>query len=385
MKTCWSIISTIVLAVLVILLIAFGGVRLFGLTPYMVTSGSMEPEYPVGSLIYVKEVPPEQIDVGDVITFRLTDGQTVATHQVYEADRAQEEFRTQGINNRDSEENILHDAEPVKYTSVLGCPVTVIPYLGYYIDGTDAFTVPEEAEDGEIIQELEETFTYLSGDGAQAPSENDEAPGLYEIGQISLMCDDILSLGTDIEDRVEQMTGRAEEFLTARGNSLEQRQYEFKYLDLINEHDGNAWVSSSEGVDVYYPYPEGTSFETADDIVFTILHFKDLHREYGFESGETIEQLINDCEVEAVPAEATEQGLKFHVPESGFSPFAVTWQPKNLHTGPVDDGSGDGAEETVAETGDQTNIFPWAVAVLLALAVLGAGGYIRWSYKTRHK
>ena len=131
MKTCWSIISTIVLAVLVILLIAFGGVRLFGLTPYMVTSGSMEPEYPVGSLIYVKEVPPEQIDVGDVITFRLTDGQTVATHQVYEADRAQEEFRTQGINNRDSEGNILHDAEPVKYTSVLGCPVTVIPYLGY--------------------------------------------------------------------------------------------------------------------------------------------------------------------------------------------------------------------------------------------------------------
>ena len=259
--------------------------------------------------------------------------------------------------------------------------------LTFYIDGTDAFTVPEEAEDGEIIQELEETFTYLSGDGAQAPSEDDEAPGLYEIGieedgrltakvgedeysvvyepgtltvryvtdpagvlegsadiatpvsvdaasaakngengsaaaadvpadkafgvvsadttfktngktdiaglteddevgQISLMCDDILSLGTDIEDRVEQMTGRAEEFLTARGNSLEQRQYEFKYLDLINEHDGNAWVSSSEGVDVYYPYPEGTSYETAGDTVFTILHFKDLHREYGFESGE---------------------------------------------------------------------------------------------------
>ena len=486
MKTCWSIISTIVLAVLVILLIAFGGVRLFGLTPYMVTSGSMEPEYPVGSLIYVKEVPPEQIDVGDVITFRLTDGQTVATHQVYEADRAQEEFRTQGINNRDSEGNILHDAEPVKYTSVLGCPVTVIPYLGYYIDGTDAFTVPEEAEDGEIIQELEETFTYLSGDGAQAPSENDEAPGLYEIGieeegrltakvggdeysvvyepgtltvryvtdpegvlagsediatpvtvdaasaartgenesgsaadvpadkafgvvsadttfrtngktdiaglteedetgQIALMCDDILSLGTDIENRVEQMTGRAEEFLTARGNSLEQRQYEYKYLDLINEHDGNAWVSSSEGVDVYYPYPKVTSFETADDTVFTILHFKDLHREYGFDSGETIEQLINDCEGEAVPTEATEQGLKFHVPESGSSPFAVTWQPKDLHTGPVDDGSGDGAEETVAETGDQTNFFPWAVAVLLALAVPGAGGYIRWSYKRKRK
>ena len=41
--------------------------------------------------------------------------------------------------------------------------------LTFYIDGAEAFTVPEEAEDGEIIQELEETFTYLSGDGAQAP------------------------------------------------------------------------------------------------------------------------------------------------------------------------------------------------------------------------
>ena len=224
-----------------------------------------------------------------------------------------------------------------------------------------------------------------------------------ETGQIALMCHHILSLGTDIENRVEQMTGRAEEFLTARGNSLEQRQYEYKYLDLINEHDGNAWVSSSEGVDVYYPYPEGTSYETAGDTVFTILHFKDLHREYGFESGETIEQLINDCEVEAVPVEVTEQGLKFHVPESGFSPFAVTWQPKDLHTGPVDDGSGDGsvddglgggsgaggdgadAEEAVAETGDQTNVFTWTVSGLLALAVLGAGGYIRRSYKRRDR
>ena len=33
-------------------------------------------------------------------------------------------------------------------------------------------------------------------------------------GQISLMCDDILSLGTDLENRVDQMTDRAEEFLT---------------------------------------------------------------------------------------------------------------------------------------------------------------------------
>lgn len=131
MRKCWSILSTLLLILLILLLIAFGGVRLAGLTPFVVTSGSMEPEYPVGSLVYVKDRPAREIKEGDVITFYLEDGQTVATHQVYEVDAEREEFRTQGINNKDSEGNILHDAAPVKYSSLIGCPVMTIPYLGY--------------------------------------------------------------------------------------------------------------------------------------------------------------------------------------------------------------------------------------------------------------
>ena len=131
MKRCWNVVSTVILIMLLVLLAAFSGVRFFGLTPYMVTSGSMEPEYPVGALIYVKEVSPEDIDPGDVITFYLDGGQIVATHQVYEVDREQELLYTQGINNRDSEGNILHDADPVEYASVIGSPAAVIPYLGY--------------------------------------------------------------------------------------------------------------------------------------------------------------------------------------------------------------------------------------------------------------
>lgn len=131
MRRCWSILSTLLLILLILLLIAFGGVRLAGLTPFVVTSGSMEPEYPVGSLVYVKDKSAKEIKEGDVITFYLEDGQTVATHQVYEVDAGREEFRTQGINNRDSEGNILHDAAPVKYDSLIGCPVMVIPHLGY--------------------------------------------------------------------------------------------------------------------------------------------------------------------------------------------------------------------------------------------------------------
>lgn len=131
MKRAWNIFSNFFLAILLFLVIAFGGVRFLGLSPYMVASGSMEPDYPVGSLIYVEDITPEDIQEGDVITFYKGNGRTVATHQVYEVDRERKELYTQGINNRDSSGNILHDSEPVRYSSVIGCPVIEIPYLGY--------------------------------------------------------------------------------------------------------------------------------------------------------------------------------------------------------------------------------------------------------------
>lgn len=113
-----------------ILVAAFVGPKFVGIEPYIVTSGSMEPLYPVGSMIYVESVNPEEIAVGDSITFYMEGSQTVATHQVYEVDRQNEQFRTLGINNHDSEGNILHDAFPVDYDSLIGKPVFCIPHLG---------------------------------------------------------------------------------------------------------------------------------------------------------------------------------------------------------------------------------------------------------------
>ena len=58
---------------------------------------------------------------------------TIATHQVYEIDRQNQEFKTQGINNKDEKGSIIHDAEPVKFSSLIGKPVFCIPYLGYIV------------------------------------------------------------------------------------------------------------------------------------------------------------------------------------------------------------------------------------------------------------
>lgn len=96
-----SIVTGVVLVMAALMLVAFAGVRLFGLTPYAVLSGSMEPEYPTGSLIYVRDVDPADVAVGDAITFELESGALV-THEVYEIDSDARAFRTQGIANIDA-------------------------------------------------------------------------------------------------------------------------------------------------------------------------------------------------------------------------------------------------------------------------------------------
>ena len=54
-KIIWNTITSILVAAAVILAILMVGARLVGLQVFTVLSGSMEPTYHVGSLIYVKD------------------------------------------------------------------------------------------------------------------------------------------------------------------------------------------------------------------------------------------------------------------------------------------------------------------------------------------
>ena len=82
-KQACNIGTTILVIAVVIFVILLAGVRLAGIKPYAVLSGSMEPEYPVSSLIYVKNVDTNKLKVGDDITFML-DEDTLATHRIIE-------------------------------------------------------------------------------------------------------------------------------------------------------------------------------------------------------------------------------------------------------------------------------------------------------------
>ena len=120
-----NVISNVLVVLVVILALLLVGVRLVGLRPMCVLSGSMEPTYHTGSLIYVKPCAPEDVQVGDAITFVLNEDLDVVTHRVISIDAENEHFYTQG------DANDAPDGAPVYFKNLIGRPVFTIPYLGY--------------------------------------------------------------------------------------------------------------------------------------------------------------------------------------------------------------------------------------------------------------
>lgn len=132
LKKLWDIFTTVLTVAFVLLAVALVGVRLFGLQVFSVLSGSMEPEYHVGSLIYVKEVDYTQLKSGDVISYMLSED-TVSTHRIVEVVPDQDDstvlrYQTKGDANEAADGTLVH------YKNVIGTPVFTIPYLGYVVD-----------------------------------------------------------------------------------------------------------------------------------------------------------------------------------------------------------------------------------------------------------
>ena len=76
-----KVISNVLVIVVVILAILLHGLQFVGLKPYSVLSGSMQSVYPTGSLLYIKDVNPETLEIGDVITYKMAGG-TLCTHRI---------------------------------------------------------------------------------------------------------------------------------------------------------------------------------------------------------------------------------------------------------------------------------------------------------------
>ena len=104
-KTIWNIVTWTIVVLAVVIAILLAGVRLVGIDPYTVLSGSMEPEYHVGSIIYVVDVDPHELKKGDPVTYMLSDS-VVVTHRIEEIVPAVDEMGAPIINDRTGKQAI---------------------------------------------------------------------------------------------------------------------------------------------------------------------------------------------------------------------------------------------------------------------------------------
>ena len=128
-KKVWNGMTTVLVLMVAILAVLLVGTRFIGLMPFTVLSGSMEPVYSAGDLIYVKEVDPFELEEGTIITFMLSED-TIATHRIVEVvpdaeDETVIRFKTKGDANESEDGGLVH------YKNVIGTPIFSVPKLGY--------------------------------------------------------------------------------------------------------------------------------------------------------------------------------------------------------------------------------------------------------------
>ena len=118
-------IFDVLLTFIIIVGVIFLGLYIFGFTPYVVLSGSMEPTIQTGSLCFInKNASYKGIKNKDIIAFKLKNG-TLVTHRV--VDITNKGFVTKGDNNNKNDNGI------VKTDNYIGKNVFWIPKIGYIV------------------------------------------------------------------------------------------------------------------------------------------------------------------------------------------------------------------------------------------------------------
>lgn len=104
--------------------IVFGFIfPLFGYKPYVVLSGSMEPQIQTGSIVMIDENDTD-VEINDIIAYQL-DNEMAVTHRVI--DKQDGNFITKG------DANEVEDLNPVSEQQVIGTYMFSVPKVGYVV------------------------------------------------------------------------------------------------------------------------------------------------------------------------------------------------------------------------------------------------------------
>lgn len=141
-----QMVAWVVIIVAVLVIVAAVALpRLVGGGAYTILTGSMRPGMPPGSLVVTRPVQPQDLHIGDVITFQLRSGQPeVATHRIAgigTTTTGERVFTTRG------DANDADDVKPVRAVQVRGKRWYALPYVGYL----NSFLTGEQRAVGRIV------------------------------------------------------------------------------------------------------------------------------------------------------------------------------------------------------------------------------------------
>lgn len=117
----------VVCAALLLCVCAIGIPRIFGIQEFNVLTGSMTPAYPVGTLVFAVPTEPEDIQVGDAVSYIMNEQLDVITHRVVENNAEDQTITTRG------DANNSNDA-PCAYANIIGVVKFSVPGVGGAID-----------------------------------------------------------------------------------------------------------------------------------------------------------------------------------------------------------------------------------------------------------
>ena len=116
-------IQAMLLVMTVTLIMGLGFlIVILDINPYVIISGSMEPELPVGSVCLV-DCQHKEPEVGDIISYKAQD--TIITHRVIE--------KTDGGYITKGDSNSVADPGIVKSKQIFGTCIYSVPKIGYAV------------------------------------------------------------------------------------------------------------------------------------------------------------------------------------------------------------------------------------------------------------
>lgn len=112
----WIITAAVIAAMIAIIVLPY----VFGIKPYIVLSGSMEPTISTGGLVWIN-TRDKDVQVNDIAAYELAEG-TYVTHRVIDVADGQYVFK--------GDANETEDLVPVARSQIIGKYMFTIPELG---------------------------------------------------------------------------------------------------------------------------------------------------------------------------------------------------------------------------------------------------------------